>query len=201
MPKWCGIGLTPSFLYEINVLLCFLLPRVNIKMNSYKKSDLLEYMWDNDLKPKTEDIEKKLETFLLQQFGILSCDVEDYKKFADDVIDFRRNLRAITTQRGWNKKLILRKHSVGLLYHNSFAQCLKVTKNVSLLFLLFVFVQAFKCKNVIKWDFLGTFQTVCIYLCSLFQVTQWNMYLSNFNFCTKLAIMVHFDSQKYLIWI
>ena len=84
-------------------------------MNSYKKSDLLEYMWDNDLKPKTEDIEKKLETFLLQQFGILSCDVEDYKKFADDVIDFRRNLRAITTQRGWNKKLILRKHSVGLL--------------------------------------------------------------------------------------
>ena len=156
MPKWCGIGLTPSFLYEINVLLCFLLPRVNIKMNSYKKSDLLEYMWDNDLKPKTEDIEKKLETFLLQQFGILSCDVEDYKKFADDVIDFRRNLRAITTQRGWNKKLILRKHSVGLLYHNSFAQCLKVTKNVSSLslyqvFLLFVSYINFEFSRQ-KWD-------------------------------------------------
>ena len=86
-------------------------------MDSYSKSDLLEFMWRNDIKPRDDKLEEKLETYLLQEFDILSHDVEDYKKFHDDVIDFRRNIRTITKKRGWNKENILSKHSVGCLFY------------------------------------------------------------------------------------
>ena len=99
-------------------------------MDSYSKSDLLEFMWRNDIKPRDDKLEEKLETYLLQEFDILSHDVEDYKKFHDDVIDFRRNIRTITKKRGWNKENILSKHSVGRLFYilctlfESHLQCL-----------------------------------------------------------------------------
>ena len=78
-------------------------------MESFKKEDLLRYMWDSHLTPKSENLKEKLEIFLSQQFNLPAKQVSDpkYLKFQKDIVQFITKLRAHAKKKSWQKDRIL----------------------------------------------------------------------------------------------
>ena len=83
-------------------------------MDSVQKSELLKFMKENGLTPRSKELIPKLEEFLLEKFQLRSYDLEDSasKRLTTAVKAFIKKLREITRKRSWNKVLILKSHGV-----------------------------------------------------------------------------------------
>ena len=87
-----------------------------VKMQSFRKKELLCFMWDTNLTPKAPKLKEKLEAFLLEKFNLSSSVLSDknYKKFQKDVLQFRTKLRAHAKAKSWQKERILQTYAVRL---------------------------------------------------------------------------------------
>ena len=111
-------------------------------MESFNKGDLLDYMEERGWTPHTDELDSKLESFLLAKFNVRSCDIEDYKKFHNTVIDFRTKIRAFLKDKKvkYNKDQLISKHRVRLHFQftitihiqspSNASGCLDISRNL-----------------------------------------------------------------------
>ena len=76
-------------------------------MDSITNREIYDWMNETDLKPRTEELEEKIEHFLFEKFEMCSSDLEDpiYESFKSKILGFGRTLRNYT------KSSSLKRHS------------------------------------------------------------------------------------------
>ena len=92
-----------------------IITRDKIKMDSITNREIYDWMNETDLKPRTEELEEKIEHFLFEKFEMCSSDLEDpiYESFKSKILGFGRTLRNYTKSSSWKKEQLFKKHKVG----------------------------------------------------------------------------------------
>lgn len=69
--------------------------RACTKMNSVTKLDVVEHLWDKDVKPLSEDFESIVENYLLEKFNLKSFEIEEkcYQELQTEISIFRKQYR------------------------------------------------------------------------------------------------------------
>ena len=90
-------------------------------MDSVLKSDIVHFLHAQGITPKTQNFRQSVTTFLLEQFGLSSYQIEPkvFKKLEDEVIRFQDNMIAFSKKT--NKKTLLTKHKVGFFSFLTFS--------------------------------------------------------------------------------
>ena len=82
--------------------------------NSVKKSDIYRHLRAKDITPHHPDFLNEVEAYLLQKFGLLSYEINEFglEKIKKNVLAFRRKIRRFSQHDSYKKDEILAKHEV-----------------------------------------------------------------------------------------